>query len=83
MEGKQHIHCSVNNCHYWYQGNMCHAEEILVTSDEIGASYPDQFDCKQSKELAPTPVDTCMSSCCKTFVPANSNMIKADKVKKL
>lgn len=83
MQNKQHIHCSVNNCHYWYQGNMCQAEEILVTSDQIGASYPDQFDCQQSKELSPTPVDTCMASCCKTFVHANSDMIKADKVKKL
>lgn len=83
MQNKQHIHCSVNNCHYWAQGNMCDAQEILVTSDEIGASYPDQFDCKQATQLSPTPVDTCMASCCKTFVAANSNRITVDQVKKL
>jgi hypothetical protein len=83
MQNKQHIHCSVNNCHYWGQGNKCDAEEILVTSDAIGAAYPDDFDCKQSNQLSPTPVDNCMSSCCKTFVPQNSDKIMADKVKKL
>lgn len=83
MQNNQHIHCSVNNCHYWAQSNKCMAQEILVTSDAIGASYPDSFDCSQAQQLSPTPVDTCMSSCCKTFVTKNSNQIGADKVKKL
>jgi len=83
MQNNQHIHCSVNNCHYWAQGNKCDAREVLVTSDQIGASYPDEFDCEQAAELVPTPVDTCMASCCKTFVAKNSNKIKADNVKKL
>ena len=78
---QQHIHCSVNNCHYWAQGNMCDAEEVLVTSDEIGASFPDSFDCKQATGLAPTPVNKCMDSCCKTFVQANSDKITVDGVK--
>lgn len=77
---EQHIHCSVDNCHYWAQGNMCHANEILVTSDKMADSYPDRFDAPQAAQLAPTPVSTCMDSCCKTFVSRDSNKVRVDGV---
>lgn len=83
MQGQQHIHCSVSNCHYYKQGNMCDANEILVTSDQIGATQPDQFDCNQASTMGPTPVDSCMESCCKTFVHKNSTSINVDGVKRL
>ncbi len=68
MMPKQHIHCIVNNCHYWTSGNKCGASEILVASDDFGASQPDHVDASMAKQLSPTQVDDCMATCCKTFV---------------
>ncbi len=28
------VRCTVNNCHYWDDGNVCAAEAILVISDD-------------------------------------------------
>lgn len=79
---QQHIHCSVSNCHYWASGNMCHANEILVTSDSIGSTMPDSFDAHQAANMNATPVGTCMETCCKSFVAKNSKEVKADGIKK-
>lgn len=79
---QQHIHCTVNNCHYWEQGNMCHANEILVTSDQIGATQPDQLDAGQSSTIQGTPVNSCMESCCKSFVSKNAPEANVDGVYK-
>ncbi len=79
---QQHIHCSVNNCHYWANGNMCHANEILVTSDRMSDTLPDRIDAPMAAQIAPTPVETCMESCCKTFVAKNSPEINVDGVRK-
>lgn len=79
----QHIHCIVNNCHYWKQGNMCVANEILVATDQFGASQPDNVDCSMAKQLTPQSAETCMETCCKSYVPKNSNKISQDGVKKM
>ncbi len=79
----QHIHCLVNNCHYWAQGNQCVANEIIVTSDEFGDSQPDRIDAQMAKQLSPTPADTCMATCCKTFVPKDSGKTTIDGVQKM
>lgn len=79
----QHIHCIINNCHYWAQGNKCVANEILVTSDEFGATEPDKVDATMAKQLTPQSADTCMATCCKTFVAKGSGDIKADSVTKM
>ncbi len=62
------IRCSVNNCHYWGQGNDCLASEIMVTTDASGNATPDSFDAPQASTAGPTPASTCMETCCKTFV---------------
>ncbi|WP_031515756.1 DUF1540 domain-containing protein [Desulfofalx alkaliphila] len=77
---QQHIHCSVNNCHYWQNGNKCMANEIVVVSDDFGAQQPDYVDASLAQQIAPTPAENCMQTCCKTFVHKNSSQIKADKV---
>ncbi len=82
MEQKQHIHCLVATCHYWDQGNMCQANEIVVTSDSFGASQPDEVDAKRAKALSPTPADSCMETCCKTFVTKQGDP-KVDGVQKM
>ena len=79
----QHIHCSVNSCHYWKQGNVCDAQEIMVTSDAMGDSLPDSTDATSHRVFGTTPVNTCMETCCKTFVYQGSGDAKVDGVKKL
>ena len=67
----QHIHCTVNNCYYWETGNICLAEEILITSDRVATQYGESVDANAVKELAEqsglTPAENAMETCCKTF----------------
>ncbi|HAG12228.1 MAG TPA: DUF1540 domain-containing protein [Desulfotomaculum sp.] len=80
----QHIHCLVNDCHYWNQGNMCKANEILVTSDSFSSNQPDTVDAAMTKQLSPTPAGgTCMSTCCKTYATKDSGGSKVDGVKRM
>ncbi|MDD4568576.1 MAG: DUF1540 domain-containing protein [Tepidanaerobacteraceae bacterium] len=76
------IYCSVANCHYWKKGNICDASEILITSDSLGNTMPDSYDAPQASVAEETPVNTCMQTCCKTFVDRNSPQINADGVYK-
>ena len=78
----QHVHCSVNNCHYWVQGNVCGASAIMITSDQVGYEQPDSVDAPQASAAAPSPVDSCMATCCKTFVMKGSPHIEEDEVYK-
>ncbi|MDD4170220.1 MAG: DUF1540 domain-containing protein [Desulfotomaculaceae bacterium] len=74
----QHIHCIVSDCHYYSTGNKCSANEIVVVSDQFGASQPDSVDASMASELTPGQASTCMETCCKTFVHKNSDKINAD-----
>jgi hypothetical protein len=77
------IYCSVNNCHYWKKGNICHAGQIMVTSDEIGSSAQDSFDAPDHDQFDHTPVESCMETCCKTFVEKGSGNEKDDGVMRM
>jgi hypothetical protein len=79
----QHIHCLVNDCHYWGQGNKCRANEIIVTSDEFGDQQPDRIDATMAAQLEATPAGSCMATCCKTFVPKGSGMANMDGIKRM
>jgi len=76
------VYCTVNNCHYWTKGNACIASEVLVASDNFGAEQPDWVDATMAHGLGPTPVGTCMDSCCKTFVKQGSGDVRLDGVQK-
>jgi hypothetical protein len=77
------IYCSVSNCHYWKKGNMCDANQIMVTSDDMAGWEPDSFDAPEHSEFDHTPVDSCMETCCKTFVEKGSGKEKDDGVTRL
>ncbi|MHB8171631.1 MAG: DUF1540 domain-containing protein [Thermincolia bacterium] len=79
----QHIHCSVSNCHYWVQGNKCEANEIVVVSDSLANQYPDNIDAPKAATIPATPANTCMATCCKTFVQQGSNKTNVDGVNKM
>ncbi len=78
----QSIRCSVNNCHYWKSSNICDADQIIVTSDSLGAAEPDSLDAPDYRQFQATPVKNCMQTCCKTFVEKGSGKEKADGVTK-
>ncbi|MGI6574270.1 MAG: DUF1540 domain-containing protein [bacterium] len=79
----QHIHCLVNDCHYWEQGNRCKANEILVVSDQFGNSNPDHIDAQMASQLEATPAGSCMSTCCKSYVSKGSDKTNVDNVIKM
>ncbi|MCL5057111.1 MAG: DUF1540 domain-containing protein [Actinobacteria bacterium] len=79
----QHIHCIVNDCHYWDQGNKCAANEILVSTDEFGNSKPDRIDAAMAKQLTPMTAGNCMATCCKTYIAKGSDKINADNVTRM
>ncbi|MEW6727314.1 MAG: DUF1540 domain-containing protein [Bacillota bacterium] len=67
------VHCTVSNCQWWGQGNHCMAEGILITSDTLANRLEDKWDYPHTDQIVQmnkgtTPVNTCMESCCKTFV---------------
>ncbi|HIE11959.1 MAG TPA: DUF1540 domain-containing protein [Desulfotomaculum sp.] len=77
---EQHIHCLVNDCHYWSPGNVCKASEIIVATDKFAEAKPDEVDAKMAKQLEPTPAGSPMSTCCKTYVAKGSAKTTADAV---
>lgn len=74
------IHCSIDNCHYWDQGNYCKAKEILVAADSWAAQTPDNIDSPQHAKVPQMHANTCMETCCKTFVHNNSPQVSVDGV---
>ncbi|NQS75571.1 MAG: DUF1540 domain-containing protein [Peptococcaceae bacterium] len=81
--GQQNIHCIVSDCHYWNQGNKCHADQILVANDAFGSMQPDQVDVNTASQLTPGTAGSCMATCCKTYVTKGSNKIEADGAKRM
>ena len=67
------VYCTVGDCHHWGDGNHCVAEKILITTDEIGRTYPEATDASSVQDLArqhgSTPAHNCTNTCCKTFTP--------------
>lgn len=74
------IYCSVNNCHYWSQGNTCKASEIMVTADSWAEQADESMDASAHMDVPTASASTCMETCCKTFVHNNSAQINADGV---
>lgn len=75
-----HIHCSVENCHYWSQGNTCKASEIMVTADAWAEPAAESMDASQHMDIPTSMANTCMDTCCKTFVSKDSSQTDVDGV---
>lgn len=79
----QHIHCIVSDCHYWEQGNVCMANEILVATDEFGAENPEEIDAHMASSLSPQSAGDCMTTCCKSFIPKDSKYANLDEITRM
>ena len=73
MSQKSHVHCTVENCKWFEQPNLCIAEKILVVSDDFAKKLPNETDVEESNQIVNqeglSPITECYQSCCKTFVP--------------
>jgi len=76
------VFCSVSNCHYYGQGNVCKAEKIMVTSDTMSHNLSPAIDAPYASQIALTPVGQCSETCCKTYVPKNDYMQNTDGIAK-
>jgi hypothetical protein len=72
------VYCSVDNCHYWSQGNVCKASQILVATDSWAEQASEAIDASSHMEVPTASADTCMETCCKTFVPEGSASVEVD-----
>ncbi|MDW7675099.1 MAG: DUF1540 domain-containing protein [Bacillota bacterium] len=79
----QHIHCIVQDCHYYQQGNKCVANEILVATDSFGQSQLEEVDAQMASNLVPEKAGNCMTTCCKSYIPKDSSYTGLDSVKKM
>lgn len=57
------VGCTVNNCKYWTNGNMCNADQIMIQNDMDGGFSPNS----KLNNLSPTPASTIDETCCQTF----------------
>ncbi|MFW6306471.1 MAG: DUF1540 domain-containing protein, partial [Bacillota bacterium] len=73
MTQKSHVHCTVDNCNWWAQPNLCVAEKLLIVSDDFARDLPSEMDVEQTEQIISqkglSPVKECYESACKTFVP--------------
>ncbi|ADL12673.1 DUF1540 domain-containing protein [Acetohalobium arabaticum] len=73
MGPKSHVHCTVENCKWFEEPNLCVAEKILITSDDFSKELPNEMDVEETNQIVNqkglSPITECYQSNCKTFVP--------------
>ena len=79
----QHIHCLVNDCHYWGQGNKCQANEILVSPDSFAENQPAEIDATMANQLNSAAAGSSMATACKTYVTKGSDEVNQDRIRKM
>ncbi len=57
------VHCTVDNCKYWTDKNLCTANNIVVQNDASGGFSPGS----QLTSLQATPANGKDDTCCQTF----------------
>ncbi|WOA58257.1 DUF1540 domain-containing protein [Bacillus mycoides] len=66
------VKCSVSNCSFWGQGNLCQASAIVVQPDaqEAGQIENSSYtNATLTNETLESPVTTSVETCCHTFKP--------------
>jgi hypothetical protein len=57
------VNCTVDNCEYWTNGNLCKAQQIIIQNDAEGGIAPNA----SLDKLKATPADAVDNTCCQTF----------------
>ncbi|QWG49062.1 DUF1540 domain-containing protein [Bacillus mycoides] len=66
------VKCSVSNCSFWGQGNLCQASAIVVQPDaqEAGQIENSSYtNATLTNETLESSVTTSVETCCHTFKP--------------
>ena len=58
------VACTVNNCKYWTQDNLCTAKQIIVQNDAQGGGFSPNA---SLQSLSATPANSNDDTCCQTF----------------
>ncbi|EOO74852.1 hypothetical protein IIC_02660 [Bacillus cereus VD021] len=61
------VKCSVSNCSFWGQGNLCQASAIVVQPDAQEAGQIENS--SYTNETLESSVTTSVETCCHTFKP--------------
>ncbi|WP_407944859.1 DUF1540 domain-containing protein [Paenibacillus albiflavus] len=67
MTTKPVVKCSVSNCTYWGQNNLCHADSIIIDIDQhANRNYNSEFAAEFEHQ---DTARSASSTCCHTFQP--------------
>ncbi|MFI2857454.1 DUF1540 domain-containing protein [Paenibacillus sp. JSM ZJ436] len=67
---KPYVKCSVSNCNYWGEQNVCQADMIMIEIDKHSDVHlNDEFADEAFVDNHRVVADTSSSTCCLTFRP--------------
>jgi hypothetical protein len=69
-EAKPLVKCSVSNCHYWGEQNLCHAEMIMIEIDRhANVKLNEEYGAEPYVDDHQDVADKSSETCCLTFKP--------------
>ena len=76
-EGKSlvtNVSCTVSNCYFWAQDNICSADNILITADKVAGAHSTMALGQESwdnlvEKIGETPSPSMAETACYTFKP--------------
>jgi hypothetical protein len=67
---KPFVKCSVSNCHYWGESDVCRAEAIIIEIDKhSGSRFKEEFAEELIEGGHKDQANTSSATCCLTFKP--------------
>lgn len=64
------VNCSVSNCNYWGERNICRADEIIIEIDKhVGSSFKEEYAEEMTISNHKDEARTSSATCCLTFKP--------------
>ncbi|NGM81790.1 DUF1540 domain-containing protein [Paenibacillus sp. 7124] len=69
-DAKTVVHCSVSNCHYWGDNNLCKADSIIIEIDKhTGSRSKEEFAEEMTFSNHKDVANNSSATCCLTFKP--------------
>ncbi|WP_203457023.1 DUF1540 domain-containing protein [Paenibacillus tepidiphilus] len=67
---KPFVKCSVSNCHYWGEQNVCRADEIIIEIDKhAGSAFKEEYAEEMTNNNHHDIARNSSATCCLTFRP--------------
>lgn len=68
------VKCTVSNCTFWDEGNLCAADSIVVDIDKHAVSFDTEFASFEGEHQ--DMAVNASTTCCNTFKPRSENQRK-------